>query len=259
MTAGAGKPGRHALLDVDGTLFPGVLGVHYLRDLARDGVCDVSAVEACLTVVERYATATARREQLLAESYRLYSAAIQGASHSQARKTAVKTWEACRDRLFPFAGELIDLLKRSGYLVHLISGNAETLIREAARDLGVSSGFGVRSEVVAGRFTGRLTGHPGLPGGKDAIVRALKETGGFDAESALAVGNTIRDAELFAHVGMAIAFEPDTELRSLSSDRGWHVVDRETIVPVCARLFADLIPSPIWPRSEQDERALPRT
>ncbi|WP_410604705.1 HAD family hydrolase [Amycolatopsis sp. lyj-90] len=238
MTADSADRAKHAFLDMDGTLLPGVLGMHYLRDLAADGVCDRALIEACMDAVKRHTASAMDREHLHSEPYRLYAEAIRGASSDQARATATRTWNACRRQLFPFVGELISLLKVNGYRIHLISGNADTIMTAAALGLGVASGHGVGTEISGGRFTGRLTGPPGLPGGKDSIIRELKATEPFDHDRAVAIGNTIRDAELFDHVGIAVAFEPDGELRPVAVRRGWHIVDRGTIVPACARLLA---------------------
>ena len=238
MTADPEDRARHAFLDMDGTLLPGVLGTYYLRNLADDGVCDRTAAEACLDAIKRYATATSDREHLHVESYRLYAEAIRGVAFDRAWPTARRTWNACRSRLFPFAEELISLLKANGCQIHLISGNADTIMTAAALDLGVASGHGVGTEIVGGRFTGRIANPPGLPGGKDSIMRGFKAAESFDPDSAVAIGNTVRDSELFDHVGIAIAFEPDGELRPVAARRGWHIVDRTTIVPACARLLA---------------------
>ncbi len=119
-----------------------------------------------------------------------------------------------------------------------MSGNHDFPVQEAAFDLGFSGGHGAVVEVADDRFTGRLLSAPGAAGGELAFVGCLAEATGFDAENSVAIGNSVSDAEVFSCVGKALAFEPDAELRRLAAGQSWHVVDRRTILRLCARLTA---------------------
>ncbi|WP_409181015.1 HAD family hydrolase [Amycolatopsis sp. VS8301801F10] len=227
---------KYAILDLDGTLLPGHTSRHYLRVLVDDGTCDRQAGLSCLEAIDRFAAADKAPPGLTEEIYRLYALAMKGASVEQARFAAQKTWRASRGKLFSFVPDLLSLLRASGRRIHLLSGNHDFPVQEAAIDLGLSGGHGAVVEVADGRFTGRLLSAPGAAGGKLAFVRCLAEAAGFDAENSLAIGNSASDAEVFSCVGKAVAFEPDAELRRLSAGQPWHLADRRTILGVCARL-----------------------
>ncbi|WP_336162223.1 HAD family hydrolase [Amycolatopsis sp. VC5-11] len=233
---GRNPAAKYAILDLDGTLLPGHTSRHYLRVLLDDGTCDRQAGLSCLEAIAQYAAAETAPPGLLDEIYRLYALGMKGASVAQARFAAEKTWRARRGMLFSFVPELLSLLRASGYRIHLLSGNHDFPVQEAAFDLGLSGGHGAVVEVADGRFTGRLLSAPGAAGGKLAFVRCLAEATGFDAENSLAIGNSASDAEVFSCVGKALVFEPDAELRRLAAGQSWHVVDRRTILRVCARL-----------------------
>ncbi|MCG3755080.1 HAD family phosphatase [Amycolatopsis sp. Poz14] len=235
---GRNPAAKYAILDLDGTLLPGHTSRHYLRVLLDDGACDRQAGLSCLEAIAQYAAAEKAPPGLLDEIYRLYALALKGASVAQARFAAEKTWRARRGMLFSFVPELLSLLRASGCRIHLLSGNHDFPVQEAAFDLGLSGGHGAVVEVADGRFTGRLLSAPGAAGGKLTFVRCLADATGFDAENSLAIGNSASDAEVFSCVGKALAFEPDAELRRLAAGRPWHVVDRRTILRVCARLTA---------------------
>lgn len=228
---------NYAILDLDGTLLPGVLGKEYLVDLIESGTCQRDQALACLRAIDRYARYEGPRTDVMAVAYRHYAAALQGVSPEEARATAARTWKRCRGELFPFALDLIDLLKTRDYKIHLISGNADMLVQEAVDGLGLHWGRGALTEVVDGRFTERLICVPGLPGGKDSLTRELAASDDFSARTAMALGNAGSDAEVFAYVDIAVAFEPDTELRALAARHDWHIVDRDTIVTTCSRLL----------------------
>ncbi|SFP61099.1 HAD family hydrolase [Amycolatopsis rubida] len=229
---------KYAILDLAGTLLPGHTSRHYLQALVDDGSCDRRAGLSCLEAIGQFAAAEKAPPGLLDEIYRRYALAMKGATVAQARFAAEKTWRANRGNLFSFVPELLSLLRASGHRIHLLSGDPDFPVQEAAIDLGLSGGHGTVAEVADGRFTGRLLSAPGAAGGKLAFVRCLAEAAGFDAENSLAIGNSASDAEIFASVGKAVAFEPDAELRRLAAGRPWHVVNRRTILRVCARLTA---------------------
>lgn len=227
---------KHAVLDLDGTLIPGILGAQYLSDLVEDGTCHREAGLACLRAIERLAAKQTTRSAGMPESYRHYAAALAGKPCADVRTTAIRTWRTCRRSLFPFAEELIGLLTGRGFRVHLVSGNGDLPIQEAVADLGLSWGRGTLTEIVDGRFTERLTCVPGLPGGKAAVMREIVAREGFDRGSAIAIGNSGTDAEILSQVGHAIAFEPDASLRESARRHDWHIVDRDTVLSTCARL-----------------------
>ncbi|MGW7537745.1 HAD family hydrolase [Amycolatopsis sp. NPDC054798] len=229
---------KYAILDLDGTLLPGHTSVHYLQVLVDDGTCDRQAGLTCLEAIEQFAAQEKPPPGLMDEIYRLYALAMKGAPVAQARFAAAKTWRASRGKLFSFVPELLSLLRCNGYRIHLLSGNHDFPVQEAAIDLGLSGGHGAVVEVADGRFTGRLLSAPGAAGGKLSFVRCLSAAAGFDPGNFLAIGNSASDAEIFACVGEAVAFEPDAELRRLAEGQPWHVVDRRTILRVCARLVA---------------------
>ncbi|ATY11831.1 hypothetical protein CU254_16175 [Amycolatopsis sp. AA4] len=229
---------KYAILGLDGTLLPGRTSRHYLRVLLDDGACDRQAGLSCLEAIGQFAAAENPPAGLADAICRRYALAMKGASVEQARFAAEKTWRASRGKLFSFVPELLSLLRASGYRIHLLSGNPDFPVQEAAMDLGLSGGHGAVAEVADGRFTGRLLSAPGAAGGKLAFVCCLAEAAGFDTENSIAIGNSASDAEIFPCVGKAVAFEPGAELRRLAAGQPWQIADRRTILRVCARLVA---------------------
>jgi len=230
-----------AVLDLDGTLLPGILGRRYLEDLIADGSCHRGHGLACLRSIDRYAAAGAARDQLMAEAYRTYAMALRGFPATAARATATKTWAACRRQLFAFTEELVALLTDNGFRVWLISGNADLPIQAAVADLGLSWGRGATSEIADGYFTGRLVGAPGLPGGKAAIMQELRTRYGYDPSTTIAIGNAILDAEIFELVDHPIAFEADAGLQAIARERGWPTATRATILDTCAGRIEEIV------------------
>lgn len=228
------------VLDLDGTLLPGLLGTQFLNDLIADDVCDPTEAAACLRALDRYERAALPRATTTDQAYRHYAAAMRGAPRDRVDDTAARTWSACRPMLFPFVGPLLELLAAYGCRIHLVSANADPPIQQAVQDLHLTWGRGALMDVQDDRFTGQLTTTPGLPGGKSAVMHELAQRWPFDRRRAIAIGNTAADAEVFSLVDHPLAFEPDTELRTLCDHHGWTIVDRDTVVDACARIVASL-------------------
>ncbi|BCJ56500.1 hypothetical protein Asp14428_79750 [Actinoplanes sp. NBRC 14428] len=231
---------RHVVVDLDGTLLPGVLGRQFMTDLIEHGVGDAAEARACLRAIARYTAAAgdkASRDRIMTEAYRAYAATLNGVAEPDVRAVAAGTWQTCRRSLFAFAEELIALFKAHDFEIHLISGNSDVPIQEAALDLGISWSRGALSETVDGRLTDRLTCTPGLTGGKERVMRELRSVLPYDPGTAIGIGNAAPDAEVFAHTATALAFEPDADLLALAAHHDWQVVDRDTILPYCIRLL----------------------
>lgn len=229
---------RVAVLDVDGTLLPGALGVRFLKNLMATGDCEPTAAAESLAAVERYHRGAVELNSAAPVVYRYFAAALAGTTDTAARSAALRAWEEAGRDVFPFARPLIRMLHAAGFRIALISGSPDEVVRLAAADLGVDMACGAVSEVVDGCYTGILVRTPGLPGGKRATLRDLTAGTGFDRPASFAIGNSSSDAEIFSCVGAAVAFEPDEVLRAQARAHGWATADRGDVLGICARLTA---------------------
>ncbi|MEV7523774.1 haloacid dehalogenase-like hydrolase [Streptomyces sp. NPDC091371] len=239
--ARSGESGeRIAVLDLDGTLAEGSVAAPFIEAMVAGGACDPAAGRAVLACISGYhgdAAGTAHASAA-ADAYDHIGRALAGAARTDVARAAAEAWPAARERIFPFAAELVGLLHGAGLRTVLISGSPYEIVRLAAAELGIGEAHGMRAEARRGRYTGVLETTPALPGGKRAALR--EATGGrpVDRRRSFAIGNSPSDAEAFEQVGLAVAFEPDPVLHGWALDRGWITADRQDVLAVCRDLVA---------------------
>jgi HAD superfamily hydrolase (TIGR01490 family) len=116
----------------------------------------------------------------------------------------------------------------AGQRVWLVTATPVELASIIAHRLGLTGALGTVSEVVDGRFTGRLVGEMMHGEAKAQAVRALAEREGLDLSRCTAYSDSTNDLPMLTLVGTAVAVNPDSELRAVARSRGWLVKDFRT-------------------------------
>lgn len=214
-----------AILDMDGTLFPGALGVELARQLAVGGApVEVEALEQILTT---YAHGDMPYPQMTDEAHRIYSQGLTGLSVTEVESAAAAAWRHVRIRLHDYVRPAIRALRSAGFRILLLSGSPEEVVRLAAEDLGVDKWAGAKVAVHDGKYTGELLVAPGLIGQKSRVLTTVLPTmPQADLSRSLAIGNGPSDVEILESVGCSLVFEPDPSLEAVARVRNWTFVDR---------------------------------
>ena len=219
-----------AVLDVDGTLLPGALGVELLRALIAAGVCQQAAGAEVFAVLERYRRGDIDFPTMESAAYAAYARALAGVPCAQVEQIAADVWEAQRGRLFPFVRPLVTLLRNQGYTLCIISGSPDEIVRRLADELGIQRVSGARFARSAGKYTGQVELASAALGEKGRILDAfIGEPGQHRVcfERSLALGDSLTDVALFERVGLPLAFEPDPALRAVAAQRSWAIATRD--------------------------------
>ncbi|MGI5170092.1 HAD family hydrolase [Spirillospora sp. CA-253888] len=235
-----------AVLDMDGTLLAGTLGVDYLNTLLAIGQVDPEPVTAAIAAVTRYQSGRTTLAAAAPQIYRHYADALRGVPVTAAHEAAHQVWQQARPLLFPFTAGLLDLLTVNGYQTILISGSPHEVVSHAATDLNTDAAQGVVADHDGQHYTGTLTCVPGLPGGKahafNELIHRLRPQSGPphppDRRTWFAIGNSSSDAEIFTQVGLPLAFEPDPQLAQLATAHQWPTANRHNLLPTLRTLLS---------------------
>lgn len=227
---------RVAVLDVDGTLFPGSVGLCMLDALARRGICDSRQVEAVLEPVSRYRAGSISYEEMAHTATVAYAVAISGLGRAAVAAIADEVWREERGRLFHFVRPLLTALSGAGFSPVLLSAGPSEIIACIAADLGVPDYHGSRFATVDGVFVGSCEIMPGEAGGKVRLLESTFPRCSVDLTGSFAMGNSSNDIGVLSQVGHPVAFEPEPELRLVAAERGWFIADRSTILRHVAEL-----------------------
>ena len=228
---------RIAVLDIDGTMIPGSLGLGLLDRLRSWGLGAPEHIDAIFAEIRRQRGGVISYNDMVAETTRRFAAAIRGIPTSTVAEVAAEVWSGRRGALFPFVRPMVEMIRARGLRPVIVSSSPREIVRCLAAELGVGDAAGSIFGVEDGVYTGTCELMPGRPQGKMAALRRLLGVdalaGAVDLAGSMALGNALSDACVLEVVGTPIAFEPVPELRALAISRGWTISDR-------ARLLDDL-------------------
>lgn len=219
-----------AALDVDGTLFPHAIGARLFEALAATGVCGREFVDEVADILRRYRAGELAHAAMTEQATARYAAAITGVRVADVTAVARAVWRREEEGFFPFARELIAILREAGFTPLLISASPEEIVSLLAGSLGQLWFRAAQFEVASGSYTGHAAVMPSLPGQKGRLIQELAGAVDVDLSSSLAMGNSFGDESMLSLVGCAIAFEPDISLRQLALERRWILADRHDVL-----------------------------
>ena len=110
----------------------------------------------------------------------------------------------------PGARQVIDVLRRAGAQIALVSGGLDLHVRQVAAEIGTTLAFANQLCVSDGRLSGDL--RILVPQwGKGAIVEGVMAESGVSAADCIAVGDGFSDVAMFEQVGWSVAVAPQDE------------------------------------------------
>ncbi|HYO85824.1 MAG TPA: HAD-IB family hydrolase [Dermatophilaceae bacterium] len=107
----------------------------------------------------------------------------------------------------------------------VVSASPQEIVIRLAEHLGLEGAVGTRSEIVDGKFTGRLAGAFCYGEGKVTEIRRLADERGYDLALCTAYSDSMSDLPFLLSVGTPVAVNPDRELRALARVHGWTIVE----------------------------------
>jgi HAD superfamily hydrolase (TIGR01490 family) len=219
-----------AALDIDGTLYPGALGLQLLEALAANGISDKSKSKNVFELVERYRLNEIDFQTMSTSAYTLYGEAIAGISQAVVQHIANQVWLQERTKLFAFVPKLIDILKSQGYSIVLISGSPDEIVCCLAREFGISKYQGSIFATYQGKYTGKVNLLSGSLSKKYSIFLRMTKDWEVNLQESLAIGDSITDTPLLEIVSKPLVFEPHPSLMLLAQQKSWLVTNRNDIV-----------------------------
>lgn len=116
----------------------------------------------------------------------------------------------------------------AGQRVWLVTATPVELANIIAHRLGLTGALGTVSEIVDGRYTGRLVGEPLHGPAKAEAVLSLCRRESLDLARCTAYSDSVNDIPMLSTVGTGVAINPDSGLRREARARGWQVHDYRT-------------------------------
>lgn len=225
----AADPGAAAFFDVDNTMMMGASIYHFAKGLAarrfftaKDlGSFGWHQLKFRVAGVESSQTMSRAREAGLAfVAGRRVAELVDLGEDIYDETMAERIWSGTR----ALAQRHLDL----GQRVWLVTATPVELADIIARRLGLTGALGTVAEVDNGFYTGRLVGEPLHGPAKAEAVRALAAREALDLARCTAYSDSYNDLPMLSTVGVAVAVNPDADLRAVAREQGWQVRDFRT-------------------------------
>jgi HAD superfamily hydrolase (TIGR01490 family) len=128
------------------------------------------------------------------------------------------------DRIRPESRGLIDMHHEAGRDCWIVSASPVEMVEPLATALGMEGAIATTSEVVDGRYTGRLEGPFVYGEGKAEAIAKLAAEHGYDLRLCYSYSDSASDLPMMEMVGHPVAVNPDGPLENVAHQRGWPIV-----------------------------------
>ncbi|MPZ51677.1 MAG: HAD-IB family hydrolase [Acidimicrobiia bacterium] len=124
----------------------------------------------------------------------------------------------------PETRAVVERHHEAGRETYIVSASPVELVSPLAQALGMTGAIATESEVVDGRYTGRLSSEFCYGIGKVNRVRKLADEKGYDLRLCYAYSDSSSDLPLLELVGHPVAVNPDRTLARTARERNWPIV-----------------------------------
>lgn len=217
------QPVAAAFFDLDRTLISGSSAFHFgiaawRHDMIPTGALLKDAVNA---IIFRLAGATDERSEKVRDRI---LGAVEGGQQDDLLALNEEILPTVLKRVRPEARGLIEMHHEAGRDCYIVSASPVELVEPLAKSLGMEGGIGTVSEVIDGRYTGRLDGPFTYGVGKAEAIEKIAAERGYDLRLSYSYSDSASDLPMLEMVGHPVAVNPDAPLESVAHQRGWPVV-----------------------------------
>ncbi len=219
-----------AIFDIDGTIFRKNLHFELINQLVLMGVFPENVRKQLTGLYSRWLEHEGTYGQYREALVKLYAENIAGVTVETVKIASKRMIDFHKKRTYIFAERLIKHLKEKGYYIIAVSGSPNEAVQEYNRvHLHFNEVFGTIYEVSNGKYTGKEGATPVLD--KKSFVEEFMQVRGFDKKDSYGIGDTESDAGFLELVENPIAFNPDSNLKSIAEVKNWKIkVERKDVV-----------------------------
>lgn len=212
-----------AFFDLDRTLISGSSAAYFGVAAWRNGLIPGRDLlrDALNAATFRVAGATDERSEAVRD--RILQA-VEGIEQDQLIGLNEEIVPRILESVRPESRGLIDMHHEAGRDCWIVSASPIELVEPLASALGMEGAIATRSEVVEGRYTGRLDGPFVYGDGKAEAIEKLAAERGYDLRLSYSYSDSASDLPMMEMVGHPVAVNPDGPLEAVAHQRGWPIV-----------------------------------
>jgi HAD superfamily hydrolase (TIGR01490 family) len=220
---GTGPLDAAAFFDLDRTLMAGSSGIFFAKAAYETGM--ISRGRLVRDVYENLRFRLRGSTDDRAEEVRKrVGKMIAGVRVRDLERLSPKVLAGVLPRLYPQMLERAYAHQDAGLKVYIVTAASQEMADMLAHVLAFDGGLGSRSEIAAGRYTGRAAGPFNYREGKVVSMQELAAREGIDLDASYAYSDSESDLPMLRSVGHAVVVNPDPDLRRIASGEGWEVI-----------------------------------
>ncbi|MBI2076041.1 MAG: HAD family phosphatase [Candidatus Aenigmarchaeota archaeon] len=213
---------RAAIFDIDGVLTKGFAIRHFWNHLAEKGIIDASPLLTSKKIFDKFHKGEISYREMGNNVMELVALAFRGASQKEVDSESKNFFRSNKIDLFDYTIPLISLLKKQKLKIIAVSGSTIEFLENYKELLGFDVVFGTELEIVDGKYTGSLKTRLGTGESKKKVLQSLSGMDRF-----IGFGDTEQDIPILESVKVPVALNPNKELESAATEKGWKIL-RET-------------------------------
>lgn len=214
-----------AFFDVDNTIMRGASIYHFARGMARRKYFTIGQIAGFAYKQLKFVTSGSEDLEDVASATTAALSFVEGRDVEELAALGEEIFDEITDRLIPGTLALAQQHLDAGQQVWLVTATPVELASILARRLGLTGALGTVSEIVDGKYSGRLVGKPLHGLAKAEAVRALAEREHLDLSACWAYSDSANDIPMLSAVGNPVAVNADATLRAHARENGWRVRD----------------------------------
>jgi HAD superfamily hydrolase (TIGR01490 family) len=213
-----------AFFDLDRTLISGASAFPFAVEAWRQGMATRADIARWTREAVSFLIAGDKGDGASMDIRSEFLARIEGAPVADLDKIGLAILPKLIERVRPESRKLIAMHHDAGRDTWIVSASPQRIVEPLAASLGMTGAIGTEGEVVDGCYTGELKG-PFIYGpGKAEAIEKLAADLGYDLKLSYAYSDSVSDLPMMDLVGHPVAVNPDSDLDTLSHERGWPIV-----------------------------------
>ncbi len=212
-----------SVFDIDGTLAKGFFIIEFPEMLCERHVFVPAENDDIKNIYRRYASGESYEgkpyeyEQFAWDAINAFGRGIKKQSRKQIMKLGREYVAQNPNAGFPFAKNLVGLVKSKGYRAIAVSGSPYEVVLPFAESLGIEETYATTYKHENGVFTGEVMQNCAIDTEKKSIIDWYFAEHNVDVSASTGFGDSHHDLSFLERVGYAVAMKPNSKLEEVAN------------------------------------------
>ena len=221
-----------AFFDIDGTIFRSSLLIELVNQLVEEGAFPAETLLSYEDSFENWRNREGSYDDYINDVIVAFVKNLKGVHYGTFADIGRRVVALQSKHVYRYTRDLVDSLKKEGYMLIAISQSPKTILDEFCAEYGFDKVYGRIYEIgPQDKFTGEVVDEHLIKNKANIVKRVFERHLDLDKNQSLAVGDTEGDISLLESVTRPICFNPNQALYTHAKRSGWEiVVERKDVI-----------------------------